>query len=121
MQIKQGFLPPTVTPQLPFETEAGGDDSVLSSEIQSKELEPERLLWSSILEDLRLRCTKATYDTILAYTRLASRDNNKFKVEVRGVVAYSWLEERLKPFVTRAIATATGIAEQEIELEFVQI
>lgn len=66
--------------------------------------------WSSILEDLQLQMTRATYDTWLRGTRVVATEGDTWTVYVRHAYAMDWLNARLRPVIDRTVARhAPGI------------
>lgn len=68
-------------------------------------------IWTKTLSQLRLETTKATYNTILEGSRLASI-NGVYTIEAPSEIAREWLEYRLRPIVARALA---GVTDQVID------
>jgi len=70
--------------------------------------------WPEALEQLRGQTTKATFDTWLANTT-ATADNGSLTVHVKNTYAVDWLQHRLHPTISRAVASAAG---RELEVTY---
>ncbi|MBN1954693.1 MAG: hypothetical protein JW900_06535 [Anaerolineae bacterium] len=67
-------------------------------------------VWQATLDEVALSTTHATFDTWLRGARLAAYDAGAglFTVEVANARAVSWLTERLKPLILRALVRLAG-------------
>jgi len=120
--IKQGFLPPPVTPRLPGITEFFSSPPAGEAESQEETagpVDPNERLWTEVLGQLYHQMTRATFDTLLKTTQLAARDGLRFTVATKTPFAVEWLENRLASLIKRAIAAVTGEASEQIELNFI--
>jgi len=71
-------------------------------------------LWIRIESDLRHQMTKATFDTVIAGSRLY-RENGHYVVAAGSDYAKAWLENRYSPTIKRALSSAIG---SEVKLKF---
>jgi hypothetical protein len=120
--IKQGYLPPPVTPRLPFLDEFFSSPSVGESDPQEEtnsQEDPNETLWTDVLGRLYTQMTRATFDTLLKTTRLTARDGRRFTIAAKTPFAIEWLENRLAPLIKRAIASVTGEEPEQVELNFI--
>lgn len=111
LQIKQGRRPPVALTPLPL----------LIGPVELIPTQPpttEDILWQRVLAHLRLQMTRATFDTWLSDTRLAAREGDCFTVAVKSGFARDWLDHRLREVIKRAIAQATGLPPDQIQLLF---
>ena len=74
-------------------------------------------IWTKTLSQLRLETTKATYNTILEGSRLASI-NGVFTIEAPSEISREWLEYRLRPIVARALGSVTDQVIEPAKLVF---
>lgn len=72
-------------------------------------------LWRNVLERLRTRLPKSTYDTWLAGTT-AEMSEEGLSVHVESVHAFEWLEHRLRPIIQEVVNTE---ADREVAIRFV--
>ncbi|MFN8456971.1 MAG: DnaA N-terminal domain-containing protein [Anaerolineae bacterium] len=115
LQIRQGHWPPQAPTPLPL---LATPAAPLLEDDQAPTLTAEDVLWSEILAQLRLQLTKATFETWLKETRLASRDGNRFTLAVPSGFARDWLEHRLQGVIRRAIAQVADVPPDQLELRF---
>lgn len=88
-----------------FEREAAGD-----SELERT--------WQQVLRHLELSVTRATFDTHFRNLRLLGLDHKVATVGVVDEYRLEWLEGRLKPQITYALAAVTG---NDVDLNFVKL
>ncbi|MCL4303968.1 MAG: hypothetical protein KJ077_50255 [Anaerolineae bacterium] len=113
LQIRQGRRPPVAPTPLPL--------LVVESPAVTEPVEApsaEEILWQRVLAQLQLQMTRATFDTWLGDTRLAAREGDCFIVAVKSGFACDWLDHRLHGIIKRAIAQATGLPPDQIQLRF---
>ena len=72
--------------------------------------------WQSALGQLQMEMPKASFDTWVRDTRLASYEDGRFIIAVRNAYARDWLEGRLSSTVTRLL---TGMMNRSVEVSFV--
>ena len=72
--------------------------------------------WQSALGQLQMEMPKASFDTWVRDTRVASYEEGLFTVSVRNAYARDWLESRLSSTVTRLLM---GIMNRSVEVDFV--
>ena len=72
--------------------------------------------WQSALGQLQMEMPKASFDTWVRDTQIASYDDGLFTVSVRNAYARDWLESRLSSTVTRLLM---GIMNRSVEVDFV--
>ncbi len=72
--------------------------------------------WQSALGQLQMEMPKASYNTWVRDTRIASYDDGLFTVLVHNAYARDWLESRLSSTVKRLLA---GIMNRSVEVAFV--
>jgi chromosomal replication initiator protein len=72
--------------------------------------------WQSALGQLQMEMPKASFDTWVRDTRIASYEDGLFTVSVRNAYARDWLESRLSSTVTRLLM---GIMNRSVEVDFV--
>jgi chromosomal replication initiator protein len=72
--------------------------------------------WQSALGQLQMEMPKASFDTWVRDTRVASYEDGLFTVSVRNAYARDWLESRLSSTVTRLLM---GIMNRSVEVDFV--
>jgi len=73
-------------------------------------------LWQTVLGQLQLQMTQATFDTWVRETYLVSRNGSSLTVGTKSVFAKDWLENRLYTTINR---TVTNILGQPVEISFV--
>lgn len=73
-------------------------------------------VWQKTLENLRLRLTRATFETWLAGSRLIAREDGVFVIGVASTYARDWLESRLLGVIESALAQVVG---QPVQVRFV--
>lgn len=74
-------------------------------------------VWQSVLDDLALQMTQATFATWLADARLAAREGNRFVVALRSEEVRDWVCHRLQEPILRTLRYITR--DDRVELEFV--
>ncbi len=117
IQLRSGLYPP------PYEFEAEvATDVALFLEQQDVDNQPQEnelnKLWHSVLGQLQLQMTKATYNTWVKDTQLIAKADNKLTIAVKSVYAKDWLENRLYDTIFRTVSNVLG--EPRIgEVEFV--
>src|SRR5512136_1281592 len=72
--------------------------------------------WQSALGQLQMEMPKASFDTWVRDTRIASYVDGLFTVTVRNAYARDWLESRLSSTVRRLLM---GIMNRSVEVAFV--
>jgi chromosomal replication initiator protein len=72
--------------------------------------------WQSALGQLQMEMPKASFDTWVRDTRVASYEDGQFTISVRNAYARDWLESRLSSTVTRLLM---GIMNRSVEVDFV--
>ena len=72
--------------------------------------------WQSALGQLQMEMPKASFDTWVRDTRLASYEDGLFTIGVRNVYARDWLESRLS---STAVRLLMGIMNRTVDVEFV--
>ena len=72
--------------------------------------------WQAALGQLQMEMPKASFDTWVRDTRIASYEDGLFTVSVRNAYARDWLESRLSSTVTRLLM---GIMNRSVEVDFV--
>src|SRR5512136_1593174 len=72
--------------------------------------------WQSALGQLQMEMPKASYDTWVRDTRIASYEDGLFTVMVRNAYARDWLESRLSSTVKRLLM---GIMNRTVEVAFI--
>ncbi len=72
--------------------------------------------WQSAMGQLQMEMPKASYDTWVRETRMASYADGAFTISVRNAYARDWLESRLSSTVTRLL---TGIMNRSVNVSFV--
>ncbi len=65
-------------------------------------------IWQATLNELQLEMTRATFETLLRGSRPIAREGGSLVVQVASEYARAWLEARLRPVVTRALARQVG-------------
>ena len=78
-------------------------------------LNPEQA-WQSALGQLQMEMPKASFDTWVRDTRLASYEDGLFTISVRNAYAREWLESRLASTVTRLLM---GIMNRDVSVRFI--
>jgi chromosomal replication initiator protein len=97
-----GFCPCTSTPKLLF---------ILEEEKMDAEH-----AWQSALGQLQMEMPKASFDTWVRDTQIASYEDGVFTVTVQNAYARDWLESRLSSTVTRLLM---GIMNRSVEVTFI--
>ncbi|GAB4446044.1 MAG: hypothetical protein Kow0031_28620 [Anaerolineae bacterium] len=82
---------------------------------------PEQTIWDSVLSQLQLQMTTATFDTCLKGAHLVSVDGNLWQVAVKNDQARDWLENRLHSTILRAVANETGLQAGQLSLQFIVV
>ncbi len=72
--------------------------------------------WQSALGQLQMEMPKASFDTWVRDTRVASYEDGLFTVTVNNAYARDWLESRLSSTVTRLLL---GIMNRSVEVSFI--
>ena len=72
--------------------------------------------WQSALGQLQMEMPKASFDTWVRDTQIASYEDGLFTVTVHNAYARDWLESRLSSTVTRLLM---GIMNRSVEVTFV--
>ena len=72
--------------------------------------------WQSALGQLQMEMPKASFDTWVRDTRIASYEDGLFTVTVHNAYARDWLESRLSSTVTRLLM---GIMNRSVEVTFI--
>jgi len=96
-----GFYPCTSTPKLYF--------------LEEEKMDAEQA-WQSALGQLQMEMPKASFDTWVRDTQIASYEDGLFTVTVHNAYARDWLESRLSSTVTRLLM---GIMNRSVEVTFV--
>lgn len=73
-------------------------------------------VWQTILDQLQLQMTRATFDTWLKDTRLISKDHQSLIVGTKNTFAKDWLENRLFNTINRTVANILG---HPVDIEFI--
>lgn len=97
-----------------FENEDNEDGEIITIE---RAIDPEaNKLWQGISGQLQMEMAKATYDTWVKNTIPVSLTETTFTLGSMNDYGRDWLESRLTSTIKRL---ATGIANREIEVEFI--
>jgi hypothetical protein len=72
--------------------------------------------WKKVKDILEIQLTRATFDTNVRNTTLVALDGAIATIEVADELRISWLNERLKPKLTDALASVLG---RDVELGFI--
>jgi chromosomal replication initiator protein len=72
--------------------------------------------WQSALGQLQMEMPKASFDTWVRDTQIASYDDGTFTVSVKNAYARDWLESRLSSTVTRLLM---GMMNRSVDVLFV--
>jgi len=96
-----GFCPCTSTPKL--------------HTLEEEKMDAEQA-WQSALGQLQMEMPKASFDTWVRDTQIASYEDGLFTVSVHNAYARDWLESRLSSTVTRLLM---GIMNRSVEITFV--
>ena len=72
--------------------------------------------WQSALGQLQMEMPKASFDTWVRDTQIASYEDGLFTITVHNAYARDWLESRLSSTVTRLL---TGIMNRSVEVAFI--
>jgi hypothetical protein len=96
-----GFCPCTSTPKL--------------CTLEEEKMDAEQA-WQSALGQLQMEMPKASFDTWVRDTQIASYEDGLFTVTVHNAYARDWLESRLSSTVTRLLM---GIMNRSVEVTFV--
>jgi len=73
-------------------------------------------VWQSVLGQLKLQMTRATFDTWLKDTRIVSRNGETLVIGTKNPFAKDWLENRLFTTINR---TVTNILGHTVHIQFV--
>ena len=65
-------------------------------------------LWQTVLGELQLQMTRATFDTWLRGTQALAFEDNTLTVHVRHAYAVDWLQNRLLPVIRRTLRRHAG-------------
>jgi hypothetical protein len=77
--------------------------------------DPNDQIWHSVLDQLQLGMTRATFDTWLRDSRLVACNDGTFVVAVRNEYAKDWLENRLRGLIAQAITCVTGLPSPTVQ------
>jgi chromosomal replication initiator protein len=72
--------------------------------------------WQSALGQLQMEMPKASFDTWVRYTRMASYTDGRFTIGVDNAYARDWLESRLSSTVSRLLM---GIMNRSVDVSFI--
>jgi chromosomal replication initiator protein len=75
---------------------------VLGSRVNKKQL------WTSLLEELRTKTTKATYDMGLRNCSISSIDDDTVVIAAPSAFAREWVNERLLSIIRHAVKQLLG-------------
>jgi hypothetical protein len=75
----------------------------------------ERCQWQTILDDLQLQMTRATFDNLLSDGQLLGRDEAAYVIGVHNQYARDWLATRLHGTVKR---TMKAVMQSDVQLRF---
>ena len=73
-------------------------------------------VWQSVLDQLQLQMTRATFDTWLKDTCIISKNNGHLVIGTKNTYAKDWLENRLFNTINRTVADILG---HSIDIDFV--
>ena len=65
-------------------------------------------MWSSVLKELRMQMTRATFDTWLSGSRVVHVRDGEITVRVRDQYAVDWLRNRWIVPIQRTLTGVTG-------------
>jgi len=72
--------------------------------------------WASVLGELQLQMTRATFDTWLKQTHAVAFEDGLFVVATHSAYAKDWLENQLQTLIKR---TLTRIVGRAVEIKFI--
>jgi chromosomal replication initiator protein len=75
-------------------------------------------VWQTVLDQLQLQMTRATFDTWLKDTRLIRRNDKTIVIGTKNAFAKDWLENRLFNTINRTVTNTLGHA---VEIQFVDL
>lgn len=89
-------------------------------EIQEEDAVPQEVqrMWSTILDELSMQMTRATFDTWLRGSRVVETGDGHLTVSVRHAYGVDWLQNRLITVIER---TASRRAGRETEVTFMAL
>ncbi len=73
-------------------------------------------VWQTILGQLQLQMTRATFDTWLKDTRIVSQNNEALVIGTKNAFAKDWLENRLFNTINRTVANILG---HSVDIQFI--
>jgi chromosomal replication initiator protein len=73
-------------------------------------------VWQSVLSQLQLQMTRATFDTWLKDTRIVSKNNENLIIGAKNAFAKDWLENRLFNTISRTVTTILG---HSVDIQFI--
>jgi len=73
-------------------------------------------VWQSVLGQLQLQMTRATFDTWLKDTRIITQDKEKLIIGTKNSYAKDWLENRLFNTISRTVTSTLG---HPVDIKFV--
>jgi chromosomal replication initiator protein len=83
--------------------------------LEEEEMDAEKA-WQSALGQLQMEMPKASFDTWVRDTQIASYEDGQFTIAVRNAYARDWLESRLSSTVTRLLM---GMMNRSVDVTFV--
>jgi hypothetical protein len=92
--------------------EGGENGRILTLTLPSDQ---ERLRWHSVLDELALQMTQATFDTWLKDAQLLGCDGPVYVIGVHNKYAQDWLENRLHPMILR---TMNAVMQSDVQIRF---
>ncbi len=69
-------------------------------------------IWQTVLGELQLEMTRATFETWLRETRLVAHEDGCFVIGTANAYARDWLEQRLRSVIVRALTRHAGRSAQ---------
>jgi len=72
--------------------------------------------WQSLISQLQLEMSKATFDTWVKSSELIKYENQTFTIGVQNAYARDWLDSRLSSTVNRIL---TGMMNESVSVEFI--
>ena len=72
--------------------------------------------WQSLISQLQLEMSKATFDTWVKSSELIKYENQTFTIGVQNAYARDWLDSRLSSTVNRIL---TGMMNETVSVEFI--
>lgn len=73
-------------------------------------------VWQSVLGQLKLQMTRATYDTWLKDTRIVAKNGDSLVIGTKNPFAKDWLENRLFTTINRTVANILG---HSVQIQFI--